>query len=477
MIVTLYNSFSKRENSTLLPAAGAGLQFQNVILKEPADLLAPVIRFSASGQLTATGAAPVVYTYAYIPKFTRYYFIQDWTYTGGCWEASLQVDVLASWKSIIGASSLYIERAESAGDGTIIDRAFPATTNFDVVHANIADSWYGVAPSGGCYVLGIINSDTAYHVGACAYYAFTQSQLSSLMYWLYGDNIFRQSNIDEFGEGLFKSVFNPIQYLVSAMWFPFSVDTFGSESAAIQWGYWSTEQSAVRVRNLSHQTFVTGKFPDHPQAASRGEFLNYSPYAYYTLYVPPFGAMPIDSSFRAYGDYIRCQVFVDHITGQATMRAGISQTAEEGTVSIWANEVSGMLGVPIQLSQVNTDYSGVAGNLLSGAAGAAAGGAAGALAVASSLVSSAADIFSPTVSSIGANGSFISTVAPPGLMASFARISGASDSIIGRPLLQQRTISSLSGFIKCRDPHISAPCLAAERGLIESALNGGFYYE
>jgi hypothetical protein len=130
-----------------------------------------------------------------------------------------------------------------------------------------------------------------------------------------------------------------------------------------------------------------------------------------------------------------------------------------------------MFGVPIQLAQIQSDYMGAIGSAISGAA---AGGIAGLLAGA---VQSAVSAYAPTVNTSGTNGSFIMSVAPAGLIANFAQITGASDSILGRPLMQQRTISSLSGFIKCRDAHISAPCLAAERGLIESALNGGFYYE
>lgn len=471
MIVTLYNGFFKRDNSTLLPEIGAGLQFDNVILKEPADLLTPVIRFSASGQLTATGAAPVLYTYAHIPKFTRYYFIDNWTYTGGCWEASLRVDVLASWKSIIGAASLYIERAESASDGNIIDMAFPATTDYDIVHASLASSWYGVAPSGGAYVLGCINYATAGKVGAITYYALTAAQIGQVLAYLFSSNIYNSSGISEIGDGLFKSIFNPFQYIASCMYFPLPPASFGNTTVSIELGYWNTNISGIRVDNLMEQTFITGQFPDHPQAATRGEFLNYSPYAYYTLHIPPFGAVSIDSSFRRYGDYVRCQVFIDHITGQAICRPGISQSSQGGTVNIWANEVSGMFGVPIQLAQIQSDYLGAIGSAISGAA---AGGIAGLLAGA---VQSAVSAYAPTVNTSGTNGSFIMSIAPAGLIANFARITGASDSIIGRPLMQQRTISSLSGYIKCRDAHISAPCLAAERGMIESALNGGFYYE
>jgi hypothetical protein len=96
---------------------------------------------------------------------------------------------------------------------------------------------------------------------------------------------------------------------------------------------------------------------------------------------------------------------------------------------------------------------------------------------ATALCLSAIESAAPKVSTSGATGALVNFTMAGVIVSKFANITNASDTILGRPLLEQRTISSLSGFIKCRDAHISAPCLAAERGLIESALNGGFYYE
>lgn len=467
MNITLYPNFTKKRNSTLKPQAGSGLTLTDCVLKEPSDFLNPVIIMTPSAVASANSTP--LYNYAWLPDFRRYYFIDNWTYNRGLWEAALSVDVMASFKESIAGMSCYVERAESAYDGNITDAAFPATTDFSIVHANLADSWYGVAPSGGCYVVGVINYQSSEHVGAVAYYAMTSANMNSFLNYLFGNSIFNASGITEISEGLFKSLFNPAQYIVSCVWFPFTTYAFGTTQTTVKLGYWDTNVTAIMVSNLAEQTFVTGQFPYHPQAASRGAFLNYAPYAYYTIYVPPFGTMPIDSSYRSYGNYVRCQVYIDHITGQATMRAGISQTSEGGTVSIWAGEASAMFGVPIQLAQVMSDYAGGIGKSLS--SGNIIGG------ILSGLVSTATAAFSPTVTSIGANGSFINCVAAPGLIAAFANISGASDSIIGRPLMQQRTISTLSGYIKCRDVRANVPCLGPEKTMIESIMTGGFYYE
>jgi hypothetical protein len=127
-----------------------------------------------------------------------------------------------------------------------------------------------------------------------------------------------------------------------------------------------------------------------------------------------------------------------------------------------------MFGVPIQLAQIASDYIGALGSAAS------TGGFAGLI---SGAVQTAVSAFAPSVNSTGVNGSFIMSIAPAGLISNFAKITGASDSILGRPLMQQRTISTLSGYIKCRDVHVSAPCFLEEKGRIESYMREGFYYE
>ena len=47
----------------------------------------------------------------------------------------------------------------------------------------------------------------------------------------------------------------------------------------------------------------------------------------------------------------------------------------------------------------------------------------------------------------------------------------------GRPLMEFRNINSLSGFIQCEGAHFEGVCTQTEQTMIDSALNGGFFYE
>ena len=116
--ITLYQ-FAKKLNSTARPSGTAkGVQGK---LRESCSMLAPEIGFVSFGQTES----PHVWNYAYIPDFGRFYFIDNWTWAGGMWYASMTVDPLASWRNEIANSTEYIVRAASAVNPNIIDTTYP----------------------------------------------------------------------------------------------------------------------------------------------------------------------------------------------------------------------------------------------------------------------------------------------------------------------------------------------------------------
>lgn len=465
--------YSKKKNSTAQPALNTGTHFNNVQLKEETSVLNPVLLFNPNSTGMPTPFTPSYFNYAYISEFARYYFIADWVYKNGLWECSLNVDVLASFKTAIGSTSAYIERSASASNGNITDALYPATTDVQIVSATIANSWTQVAPSGGCYVIGVINYQSSHHVGAISYYACTSAQLNSLLSFLFSNNIFQSSNITEMGEGLFKSLFNPFQYIVSCMWFPASASIYGSTSSNILVGYWDTGVSAIMVDAVTDVRFVTGTIPDHPQIA-RGAYLNYAPYTKITLYCPPFGSIPIDPFFTKVGKYLYAKVSIDVTTGQALMQVSFRANTSDPYTSKSCAEKSAMMGVPIQLAQVLSDYSGAMSTLASGFGGGIAGAVMGAI---GATVQSALASQTPKVSTSGSNGSFNSFTIAPELVVEHYRIADEDNTDLGRPLMSTRTISTLSGYIKCAEGHFSGACMDSEKEAVNNYMTSGFYYE
>ena len=469
MNVYLYK-FNKRPNSTAQPLPSAGKAF-TVQIKDECSFITPVLRFTPDNLVSGV-FSPVAYNYVQIAYWQRFYYITDWQYINGSWEATLSVDVLASFKAEIGNTSAYVVRAAGASDGSIIDTNYPAKTNYDIRKINVATTWYGVAPSGGSYILGCINYNNGGKVGAISYYALNSTQLASLLNYLFTDSIFYSSNISEIGVGLFKSMFNPFQYIVSCIWFPFAAASFGSASDNVKVGYWDTGVSATVVSALAQKTFVTATIPDHPQI-SRGTYLNYEPYSRLTLYVPPFGSIPIDTNFRSLGNYLYCAVFIDHITGQATIRVSICQDSSHLDEYNVVTERSSMIGVPIQLAQLMPDYVQTLQSGINAVGNVASFNITGAL---SSLVS-AVQSQMPKVSTLGSNGSYIEVLQYPVLTVEFLQLVNEDNTEFGRPLCQVKTISTLSGYIRCAEDDHAFSATKTETDEINRFLKSGFFYE
>ena len=462
-------SINKRLNSTKRPDLSTGKEL-TVQLKDEISFENPV--FKIKSDVIGGTFTPVAFNYAYAPYWMRYYFITDWKFINGCWECYCSVDVLASFKNQISNTSAYVTRAASNYDGTIIDDFYPAKSNVNITKVNTASSWYGIAPSGGSYVVGCINNQLSGRVGAVSYYALTASQLGQLLDYLFSNTIYNASSITEVGEGLFKSMFDPFQYIVSCVWFPFASSAFGSSQTYISVGYWTTTIQGIVVTSIAEKTFVTATIPNHPQI-SRGEYLNRAPYTRLTLFIPPFGSIPIDTNFITVGRYLYSAVLVDHITGQATIRLSLCASANNLDEFNLITERSGMIGVPIQLSQVLPDYVGTAHSVASTIGSIATGNLAGAL----SGMLSAVQTQMPSVTSSGANGSFAETMLYPTLIAEHLLLADEDLTEFGRPLCAVRQLGNLTGFIQCGEDDLPFNGTRTEIEEVNRFLKEGFFME
>ena len=319
MFSVILLDFVKKENSTKQPTSG-GLAVQGV-LKEPCSIMNPVIKI----ERLANDAVPSTYTYAYINKFSRYYFIEDWVWQNGLWEVHMKEDVLASFKTQIGAESEYILRTDSTTNynGEITDTTYPATTDV------ITNSVHNLNPfvtdiTAGCYIVGIISGGQTDAVGAISYYAMTSAQFGALKEKLFSDdNLEIMGIIDSQGQQLvtdlsqevLKTLYNPYQYVASCIWFPFMESLISQKTyvSSIKIGWWSYPLSGYR---LYAQTVGLMETPlsvhTHPQN-SRGTYLNFAPYTKRTL-LGRFGTVALDTSAFQNGDKIGIYYEIDLIS-------------------------------------------------------------------------------------------------------------------------------------------------------------------
>lgn len=473
MIVYLYK-FGKRPNSTKTPLPSEGKSF-TVQLKEPTSFENPVLRFEPSG-LTTGLFSPNAYNYASILYWQRYYFIDDWEYINGAWEASLSVDVLGSFKGEIGNTNAYILRSDTAFNGNLTDTLYPAKTNPTIITQAIAQS---IDINHGCYIVGITNcANSQYRKGAVTYYALDESDLNSLLQFMFSDTIYTLSNITDIEKGVWKSIQNPMQYITSCVWVPVEANVISSHAkATLDFGYW---QSVSGTSGRVIEGTVFGKtnyyqLPSHPQI-SRGAYLNYAPYARYMLYYPPFGGIEIDPAFRSGGDYVCIHLAVDCTNGMSNLRLSMQATNqdEDKTRRKVIVERSGQAGVPIQLSHVQSDFiSGVTG-IVNGIVSAVSGNYLGA---ASGIMGTAAGMTQAKQTSLGYNGSFMATYEYPILVSEFYNIGAENRTEFGRPLCESRTINTLSGYIQCGESDHEFTGTQKENLEINRFLREGFFFE
>lgn len=490
----LYKQFAKKENSTKVPPSGTLTLALQGILKEPCSIMTPVIKI----ERLSADAIPGDYTYARWVQADRYYFIEDWVWVNGLWEVHMKEDVLATFKTPIGNSTEYVLRTDSTTDfnGEITDTTYPATT--DIVSESYSlSNIFTTDLTVGCYIVGIISGGTSQAVGAISYFAMTSAQFGALKDKLFSDDNLKimgiidsggQQLVQDLSQEVLKTLYNPYQYIVSCMWFPFGKSAIPSTSpvSTIKIGWWDYPLSGDR---LYAQTFELGNeqfaITAHPQA-SRGSYLNYAPYTRRTL-LGRFGSVPIDTTMFVVGNKINVSYMIDLITGQCyTKISRRDETTSPASEDLLA-ERNFLLGVPIQIAQVGTDYLGTAVSALNTIpqimGGAISGIASGKGAIMGAIAGGASGIYNtlqsamPQVESSGQNGSFLAPANNTHVIEQFYKIVDEDIAHRGRPLCELRQLNTLSGFILCAEGEIDISCYDNERKEIVRYLTEGFFWE
>lgn len=476
MQVAFYSNFSKRINSTKRPGTST-ITLQGK-LKENCSIKNPVIQFQLSS------ASMPLYVYAYIQDFARYYFVNDWAWVGGLWECSLSEDVLASWKTYIGNTNAYIDRCASEFDGNIIDTLYPTKINSDIFVDTINLPFYQYT-SAGCFVIGIIdnNNDTEGQLGgAVTYYVMTPAQMKTFMAYLLSDQFLSDvgfpsvaSITTQVDQSLARAIVHPTDYIVSCVWYPFPYTDLQTDGLKqIRVGYWLISTSIASGYLLHHGAIVVTKhitLRNHPDNI-RGNYVNFAPYTRIDLNIQPFGNIPIDTSFRALGNYMHIEINIDTINGKAIMIVTINNQPTTVGNEIIAT-ANAEMGVPIQIAQVQGDYLTAGSEIAQGITdftGLFTGGTVG-------HVANAISALAPQVKSVGVDGSKLYTVIPPVIRYQFMPLMDEDNDELGKPLRQKRVINTLQGYIQCFEVTVDYPCFDSEKEDIHNYLMNGFFWE
>lgn len=459
--------FSKRSNSTLRPS-GNGYA-ANCRTNEPVDLMAPVLKFDLSG--------PFNYNYLYVQNWDRYYWIDSWNWDNGIWTCSCSIDPLASWRNSIGNMTEYVLRSAYDFDGDIVDTTYPLQADTEVVQ-NFLTDWSVPSGATGCHVVGIVSAN-----GLVEYYRI--DNLPEFGAYMFGTNpnstLWDEIIADDPGvqaggyPSFMKAQFNPLQYVVSCMWYPFSIPTSGSK-VHVYFGYFDSGYQAYKINRSSYGLFSSRiGLHNHPQY-TRGRYLNYAPYTRLRLSAMPWGEVDLDTTkfSNKPGNRIYLAAFLDPVTGSTKLHV---MNGDSETILV----LVGQIGVTEQLSQVLKDnLATVTGGLsaIAGVTQAAAGNIIGGIATAVSGIGNAVTAQYPDVSTTGTNGARIA-VCPTNIWITITHqfIVEEDRPNHGRPLCERRKLSSLPGYLVISDPDVSIPATKDEIEAIRKFMVSGFFYE
>lgn len=447
MTITLYQ-YQKRENSTARPSGGSSIQGT---LRNNSSVVSPTVEFSAQN---LSG-----YNYAYIPVFSRWYFIRNWSYIDGLWLADMECDTLATYRDQIGASEQYVLRSSADYDGEIVDTMYPAKSAG--VFEDTAGFIFGDGPDTDTfYVVGIVgnNSDG----GAVTYYSMTAAQFNVFSGKLMGSTEYLGTDFGDITQDWLKTQYNPFQYVASVKTFPFGFS--GSRVDTVSLGWYTIECGATRITKDVVSKRVEFNVPKHPQQ-SRGSFLNTPPFTRVTLYHPSFGSIPLDTNFLSKANKIQIDLSIDAKTGDGVADISVDMFSYL--------QRPARLGVNVQVGQMASDYAGYFASGVGALGSLWSGDFKGVV----SNIGNAAESLLPQMQTSGQNGTTMGFREPVHMIAEFLRVVDEDNEDNGRPLCQKRTVSTLPGYVKTENPDIAITGTAEEARTIKSYMEGGFFFE
>lgn len=457
-MTTYLFTISKRTNSTYQPSLDEGLQVEGIIKEEGFDIDNPVILY--------TSIAPT-YNYLYAVELGRYYYIR-WTYNKGMWEAHCELDAPATFKTQIGNTTAYVKYSSSNYDINVIDERVDTSESVSTSYKMDTSAMFN---EDGCYIVAMVNNQADGNNGALSLYAMSSTEILDLVDELNADTWWNGIEL-----GLENVLVNPMEFIVSCKWVPFArTQISGVSGLPVYAGYKNlgfTSRSIGRPLVIEEYNFTV------PSRLTSHSFTDLEPYTTYSLYLPFVGNVNFD-----YGAYYPSSTI--HIKMVADVSSGdISYTLSKDGIHP-LQTFSGKCSVDYPLTATKSDGLGVASGILSTIGG-------GISALSGNLIGgtmSMASGFSQTVKSLSlssmVNGGLSSRTSIAQSMqitltilrkALTEGLTTERINTLGLALHKVVTINTLSGYVECVDASVSTGWKHIN-DLLNSMLNGGFYYE
>lgn len=445
-------SVSKKINSTARPSTSGGLSM-GCNLKSACTIHNPDFEFQFAMTFN-----PNNYNYVYVGHWGKYYFIEDWEYTGRLWIAHCVIDTLATYRSEILNDQAFVMYSASNGNKYLVDTRIPPeakTVYLSNINSNLLPN------NNPIYIVRVVGAG-----GGLTGFIMSEANFSALGSVLSSDAAFKEQVTQQYGDAF--------GCFASCMHFPFA-PAFGSAST-VYLGAYNTGVSGYLVGRwiMNYSTTLTlARYYDDWRDLTNVTYL---------LWLPYYGCVELSASELLDAGSITVEVSIEFIGGGMVYAVHMGTDVQTFTTSCGNS-------VPITGYQSNYQeaiHSSVQGGISALSAIGSGGGAAALPAIFSGIGSVAGGIEAAFTKSArivgGATGQ-----AWEGLnnrTVSLIRVISPTEynpadvaSVIGRPMMKRATIGNLSGFTMCSNFAVSGTMDKAEKQEINEMMNGGVYIE
>ena len=451
MNVVYWTGFSKRKNSTKVPT-GAGTT-KTCYLKDDTSVLNPTIKLDGHGYRNIS--------YAQISDFGRYYYVKDVREVGPQTHVELTADPAASHKSSITGSQQFVERASTTQNAMASDGLNPPTCKVITKREQLATlandiitySGSDVVPS---YIVGV-----ACNEGVKYFFCTLTGNANSV------EQILRLA----FSQTISSQFYDMANCIVSLLKVPYTPSYVNSE--IIIGDVHTGEQGRLITSDYISMSIADTLIPfasdDHLNIWS---YIDFPPYTDCDIYLPFVGLVSLDASLIASSRKIGVEVRLDTRTADIvyTVRTDLNKI-----IGTYAGNCGAQLPI---IGQTNSKLA-MPTALLTAAAGVLSDNP---MLAASGLVQVGMSNQKHTQIN-GSLSSFISSEIDNTIWVETHTKEPVSWNISnmyatqGVIVLEQRSLSGLSGFVQCKNAHVAIDGYDSERTEIESMLNNGIFIE
>lgn len=439
--------FSKRKNSTKRPTGqGTGVP---CLLKSNTTFQNPVFKL----KLPLDSALQ----FNYLQWADHYYFIGSTvSLNNDMVEISASEDVLATYRTEISNYTCFIERSNK--QTTLANDTMYIPTNDWVSQSTIVGQPINTFVNGYArnYLLRTISVE-----GVSTYYV-TGSQLDDLMQFMYTYG----SIPDVIDSALTRLLFNPFQYIVDLKWLPFRLSSFLNITDSIKLGYWDSNVNAALINDATC-TFSYDLSLGNPLYADTDFRYYNASFSKYAVKLPFVGVIPINPT-KTHKGQLKATYNFDSVSGMADV--WVTSGSDEYA------HFQCQLAVPVQIGYATTNIGQLTTSLIDTATSAVTMNP---IKATTSIVDAFQSVTAPEPNMVGTVGnisSILNNMDANSICYSCTSIDpdGTSEGYIDGTV---RSISALSGFVKCRNASIQIAGFEGDQEQVNSYLNNGFYFE